>query len=80
MIQLTEVQRKVIQQGNPIRVSVPEIGKDCVVILADAFDDMRNLPQDDGPTMQEVAALIERNMSEDDANDPLLASYQDTES
>ena len=27
--------------------------------------------------MREVGLLIERNMREDDANDPLLESYQD---
>ena len=58
MIQLNEIQRQALQQGNPIRLSVPDVGKDCVVMLADTFDDMRKDPQVGGPSMREVAALI----------------------
>jgi hypothetical protein len=41
---------------------------------------MKGEPQeqhdDDMPTMPEVAALVEQAMRDDDADDPLLESYQ----
>ncbi len=36
------------------------------------------MEDDSEPDMRTVALLIERNMREDDANDPLLESYQDS--
>jgi hypothetical protein len=77
MIELTEAQRQDIQQGHPVRVAAPEIGTDCVVLRADVYDRLRSvLADDEEPDMRSVARLIERNMREDDTNDPLLESYQ----
>jgi hypothetical protein len=79
MIQLSDEQRLHVQQGKPVRVLAMEIGAECVVVRADVFERLRSLlEEDDGPDMRTVARLIERNMREDDANDPLLASYQDS--
>ena len=78
MIELTEEQRQSILQANPVRLALPELGTDCVVLRADVYERLRSvLEEDDGPNMRTVALLIERNMREDDANDPLLESYQE---
>jgi hypothetical protein len=79
MIELTEEQRQHIQQGKSVRVVAPEIGADCVVLRADVYERLQSvLDEDDGLDMRTVALLIERNMREDDENDPLLESYQDS--
>jgi hypothetical protein len=78
MIQLSEEQRQDILHGRPVRVAAPDVGIDCVVMRADVYERLRGLLEDDGPDMRTVALLIERNMREDDANDPLLESYQDS--
>ena len=81
MIELTQEQRQNILQGNPVRVAAPEFGTDCVVLRADVYERLRSvLEEEDGMDMRSVALLIERNMREDDENDPLLKSYQDYES
>lgn len=78
MIELTEEQRQNVLQGNPVRLVIPELGTDCVVLRADVYERLRSiLEEDDGPEMRTVALLIEHNMREDDANDPLLESYQE---
>jgi len=81
MIELTEDQRQNILQGNPVRVAAPDLGTDCIVLRADVYDKLRSILEDDiALDMRTVARLIERNMQEDDANDPLLQSYQDSRS
>lgn len=81
MIELTEEQRQNVLQGKPVRVAAPEVGAACVVLRADVYERLRSLLEDDTePDMRSVALLIERNMREDDANDPLLESYQDSRS
>lgn len=77
MIELTEEQRQNVLQGNPVRVAMPELGTDCVVLRADVYERLRSvLEENDEPDMRTVALLIEHNMREDDADDPLLESYQ----
>jgi hypothetical protein len=79
MIELTEDQRQQVRQGKTVRVPAPEIGADCVVLRADVYERLKSVVEDDeGPDMRAVALLIEQNMREDDANDPLLESYQDS--
>jgi hypothetical protein len=79
MIELTEEQRQNVLQGNPVRVTAPELGTDCVVLRADVYERLRSvLGDDNGLDMRTVARLIEQNMREDDENDPLLDSYQDS--
>ncbi len=79
MIELSEEQRQTIQQGKPVRVPAPEIGADCVVVRADVYERMKSALEDDaGLDMRAVARLIDQNMREDDENDPLLESYQDS--
>lgn len=78
MIELSEEQRQNVLQGNPVRLAMPDLGTDCVVMRADVYERLRSvLEEDDGPDMRTLALLIEHNMREDDANDTLLESYQD---
>jgi hypothetical protein len=76
MIKLTEQQWRVVQGGKPVRVSAAEAGTDCVVLRADVYDRLQTLLHDEGPDERTIARLIEHNMQENDANDPLLESYQ----
>lgn len=77
MIELSEEQRQNVLQGNPVRLALPELGTDCVVLRADVYERLRSLLEESyEPDMRTVALLIEHNMREDDANDPLLESYQ----
>lgn len=73
MATLTPEQRAAVDQA---------IGKDgyarlenYVVLRADAYDRLRTL-FDDGPDMSQVASLVETAMRDQDADDPLLESYQ----
>jgi hypothetical protein len=77
MIELTEQQRQNLLQGNPVRVSMPELSTDCVMLRADVYERLRSVIEEDNePDLRTVTVLIEHNMREDDANDPLLESYQ----
>jgi hypothetical protein len=76
MIELTEEQRRELRQGTPIRVALPEIGAECVLLRADVYERLRSLVEDDMLDMRTVALLIAQNMREDDEHDPLLESYQ----
>ncbi|MGH7170066.1 MAG: hypothetical protein ACRELG_07310 [Gemmataceae bacterium] len=80
MIELTEEQRHNVLQGNAVRVVTPEFGIDCVLLRADVYERLRSVLEEDELDMRTVALLIEQNMREDDANDPLLESYQDPRS
>ena len=68
---MIETQRQNLQTGKPVRLAVSDFGMDCVLVRADVYQCQQ--------AMQDVAALIDRNMREDDANDPLLQSYQDVQ-
>ena len=72
---LSTEQIEAVKHGQPVRVSSTEIGSDCVVLRADIYEKLQGV-LDEGLSTREVAALIEANMKEDDADDPLLESYQ----
>jgi hypothetical protein len=72
---LTSDQIQQIKDGSTVRVSAPEVGADCVVLRADVYQRVQAL-LDDGLSAAEVGRLVERNMADDDALDPLLDSYQ----
>ncbi len=79
MIDLTEEQRQSVLKGNAVCVTVPDLGADCVVLRADVYTRLCSILEGDNePDMRSVALLIERNMREHDAGDPLLESYQDS--
>jgi hypothetical protein len=72
---LTTIQIEAVKQGETIRVAVPEIGAECVVLRADVYERVRAI-LDDGLSMDQVGALVAGAMREDDEDDPLLESYQ----
>jgi hypothetical protein len=76
MLELTEEQRQAAQGKEPPRLVDPHTGEAYVLLRAAAYDRLRALLNDDMPGMEEVALLVEEAMREDDANDPLLESYQ----
>ena len=72
---LTQEQIKAIQHGDPVRIKSAEVGAECVLLRADVYERVRAVLED-GLSMEQVAALVEQNMREDDEQDPLLDSYQ----
>jgi cytidylate kinase len=79
MIELTEEQRQNVLEGHPVHLTLSELGTACVVLRADVYERLQSVLEADGELdMRAVARLIERNMSEDDADDPLLEKYQDS--
>jgi hypothetical protein len=77
MIELTEQQRQKLCQGEPVKVRPAEVGLECIILRADVYERLRFLLEDDLPDMRAVGRLIEQNMRDDDADDPLLESYQE---
>lgn len=76
MIEFTDQQRQDAQTGKAVRFQDAETGMAFVLLRADVYDRLQSLLADEMPDMHTVALLIERNMAEDDAGDPLLESYQ----
>lgn len=75
---LTEEQRQALHQANdagPVTVVDPQTNTAYVLLRADLYDQMRSVIGDFDP--RETYPFIEKVMAEDDARDPLLASYQD---
>ncbi|MGH3442148.1 MAG: hypothetical protein ACRDUY_08925 [Nitriliruptorales bacterium] len=46
-IDLTEEQRQDVLKGEPVRVSVPDLGRDVVLLSADLFEEIREILQDE---------------------------------
>jgi hypothetical protein len=78
MIELTPEQHQALGADALPRVRDPETNETYVLVKAAVFERFRRLleHEDDGLDMRQVAVLIEEAMREDDANDPLLESYQ----
>jgi hypothetical protein len=72
---LTNADIESLKQGSPVEIDVPEVGSPVVLIRADRLAEML---QESSPAlpMSVVGRLIDHGMAEDDAADPLLASYQ----
>ncbi len=73
MAQLTPEQRAAVDQA--IGLDGYARIDDYVVLKAEVYEWLRAVV-DDGLDMGQVGALVEATMSEDDAGDPLLDSYQ----
>jgi hypothetical protein len=79
MIELTELLQQAVDADRAPRLIDPRTNKEYVLVAADLFERFKSaLAEDEGPTMREVAALVERAMAEDDAGDPTLEYYQRT--
>lgn len=77
MIELTQEQRQAVKSEEPPRLVDPDTNETYVLIKAEVYERVRRLLEDeDGLDMRQVGILIEEAMREDDANDPLLESYQ----
>lgn len=74
-INLTAQQLHSVKDGAAVRLPVPELAMECVVVRADLFDRVRSVVGDDVQEL-EVAAMVESSMREYDDDDPLLESYQ----
>ncbi len=57
MIELTDEQASVLKQGYPVRVSVPELGGDVVVVLAAQRESTESVLQEALDEIREKAAL-----------------------
>ena len=57
MIELTDEQTSVLKQGYPVRVSVPELGGDVVVVLAAQRESTESVLQEALDEIREKAAL-----------------------
>jgi hypothetical protein len=76
MIELTQEQRQAVKSAEPPRLVDPDTNETYVLVKADVYERVVRLLEEDGPDMRQVAVLIEEAMRDDDANDPLLESYQ----
>ncbi len=70
---LSREQLQAVQDGNPVQIVLDRT--ECVVLRKDVFDHVQILL---GDTLDADAVYshMEEVMAEDDANDPLLESYQ----
>jgi len=76
-MELTQEQRRELEShpDAPLRLADPDTRREYVVLRAEVYERLRAILED-GLDMRQVGALVEANMREEDAGDPLLASYQ----
>ena len=60
--------------GEPIRLIDPETNEAYYLVKEDVFSRLRS--DLDGPSLSDVGILVDKAMSDEDAGDPLLNSYQ----
>lgn len=70
---LTEIEKQAVRNGEPVQFREDDV--DCVVVRADVFQKLRGVLDETLPP-EVVTRLVDQTMSDDDANDPLLESYQ----
>lgn len=73
--QLAKELQQAVGGGTPVEVIDPATQQVYYLISAEQFQKMRSAISGDFDP-REAYPLIEKVMAEDDANDPLLASYQ----
>ena len=77
MIELTQQQQQAVDAHPEPRLIDPRTQKVYILVGADVYERLRGLlAEDEGLDMRQVAALVERAMREDDADDPTLEFYQ----
>jgi hypothetical protein len=80
MIELTKPLQEDLdsQPDGPLQLMDPRTKQTYFLVRADVYERLsaRLDDLDDGLNMQQVAVLMEEAMGEDDAEDPLLESYQ----
>ncbi len=75
MIQLTEAQRQELDVPEPLAVD-PQTQQTYVLVRREAYDRLKALLSMGDYDPEEGMAHLNEIMAEDDANDPLLESYQ----
>jgi hypothetical protein len=74
---LTIDQLRAVREGEPVRISDPEIGPECVLLRADVYARVKCLIDNDSEFgAQEASSTINEIMRDDDLQDPWLESYQ----
>lgn len=72
---LSAEQLQSLKDGAAVRLPVPELAIECVVVRADLYARVQNVVDND-VAEHVVASLVESSMREYDADDPSLESYQ----
>jgi hypothetical protein len=75
MIELTEEQRQQLSSPEPIAID-PRTKEAYVLVRKEAYDRLKALLALNDYDPDEGMALMNEVMADDDANDPLLESYQ----
>jgi hypothetical protein len=75
MIELTEQQRQELRAPEPVAID-PLTRETYVLVRREAYERLKALLALDDYDSEEGAAYVNEVMAEDDANDPLLESYQ----
>lgn len=80
MIELNECQQQALDQqpGRPLELIDPRSQAKYVLVPDRVFEQVRSLLEGDDLHVapQDLAALVDRIMEEDDANDPWLDQYK----
>lgn len=74
-LSLTAEQLQAVKEGGSVRLAVPELATECVVVRADLYERVQTIV-DDAVGEDQVASLVESCMREYDEDDPSLESYQ----
>ena len=72
-MKLTEHEKATVRSGEPLQFREDDV--ECVVVRADVFQRLRGVLDESLPS-EVVGKLVDQAMSEYDAEDPLLESYQ----
>ena len=75
MIELTELQSQELNAPEPVAID-PQTNETYVLVRQAAYERLKSLLALDDYDPEEGAADINEIMADDDANDPLLESYQ----
>jgi hypothetical protein len=75
MIELTDEQRRGLNEPEPSALD-PQTGQVYILVRKEAFEWIKALLTADDYDPDEGMPLMNEVMAEDDANDPLLESYQ----
>lgn len=74
-MQLSTQEIAALQRGEKLEVEVPEVGGRCIVVRSEDWLRLSGI-LGDGLPMTVVSQLVDQALLDEDADDPLLASYQ----
>jgi hypothetical protein len=73
-MQLTIEELNAAANGQAVEITID--GNDFVLLRRDVYNRVQRVVDDEGPDPLATARLIRETMAADDADDPLLESYQ----